>query len=170
MMVTPVHSTADAALAKDGAAEFAHEHDERVIEQPARFQVTQQRRGRLIDVAALTAHIVGQTRVMIPAAVKELHKAHVALDHPAREQAVARVRAGLGHFRSVHFQHGFRFLRDIRQLRHAGLHAEGHLLLGDGGGNLRVADLRLMFAVQLGQRIEHAPAHLGIDATGIGKE
>ena len=88
--------------------------------------------------------------MVVPAAVEELDEAHVALGHPAGEQAVAGERAALVHLRPVQVEDVLRLAGEVGQFGHRGLHAEGHFLLGDRGLNLGVADLVEVLSVQLG--------------------
>ena len=79
--------------------------------------------------------------MLVPAAMEDLHEAHAALGQPAGQQAAGREGAGLVHVRAVHVEDRFRLLRDVDQVRHAGLHAEGHLVLGDAGLRFGIAEL-----------------------------
>ncbi len=69
-----------AALNHRRAAEFTAPDDERRIEQTALFQVTDQGGRWLIRLFAFALEPVGQSAVMIPRLVEELHKANAALD------------------------------------------------------------------------------------------
>ena len=53
MVIAAVVVRRQLALRIDRAAEFAAPDDQRVVEQPALLQILNQRRGRLIGVAAL---------------------------------------------------------------------------------------------------------------------
>ena len=97
---------------------------------------------RLVDVVGLAAKFFRQADVVVPAAVEQLHEAHIPLHHPPRQQAVACERAALLHLGTVHLEDVFGLPGQVGQLGHRGLHAERHLLLGDRRLDLRVADLR----------------------------
>ena len=85
VMVATVVVALDVALAEHRAAEFAREHHESILEQPAGLEILEQRRSRLVDVATLSAHIVGEISMVIPAAMEKLDKPNVAFGHPAGE-------------------------------------------------------------------------------------
>ena len=97
-------------VAADGFADFSHgraaelaapDH-QGVLEQAPRFQVLDQGRARLVDVAADLVEVAGQGlaghAVVVPVGVIELNEPHAALDQPAGQQAVVGERrlAGLG--------------------------------------------------------------------------
>ena len=73
------------ALAAHRAAEFAREHHESILEQPAGLEIFEERRGWLVDVVTLPSHVVGEIPMVIPAAVKKLNETDIALCHPASE-------------------------------------------------------------------------------------
>ena len=79
--------------------------------------------------------------MLVPTGMHELDESHAALGQPPGHQAVVGKRPLPLDFRAVHVQHVLRFLRKIRQLRHAGLHAIGHFILRDARGDLRIAEL-----------------------------
>ncbi len=56
---------------------------------------------------------------------------------------------------AVEIQDMLRFLAGVHQFGHAGLHAEGHLVLGDPGGDLRVVHQRVVALVDLVDRLDH---------------
>ena len=58
--------------------------------------------------------------------------------------------AGLLRFLAVDLEDVLRLLADVRQFRHAGLHAEGHLILLDARVRFGIADL---LVVQLIERV-----------------
>jgi hypothetical protein len=60
-----------------------------------------------------------------------------------------------------------RFLGEIEQVGHAGLHAEGHLVLGDAGLDLRVAEDAVALVVECGELIELFAAHFARDTLGV---
>ena len=102
---------AERALAKNSAAEFGEEHDERVFEQAALFEVFEQGGGGLVDVAALVGQLPCDGDVLVPAAVEELHEADVALEQPAGQQAVGGVAAGFVDFGAVAVDESLRIRR-----------------------------------------------------------
>ena len=118
-------------LAERRAAEFAAPDHKRLVEKPALLEVAHERRARLIGVAALDGEMRMQVSVLVPARVHQLHEADAALGEPPRDQAV--VREGSRHERvgAVHLDDRLRLVREIKEIRHARLHAERHLVLRD---------------------------------------
>ncbi len=139
----------DVMVAADGFADLAHRRaaelappdHQGVLEQAPGFQVLDQGRAGLVDVAADLVEVAGQglagDAVVVPVGVVELDEPHAPLDQPAGEQAVAGERrlAGLG---AIHSQ-GLGGLRaQVDQLRGARLHPERHLVGVDPGCDLGV--------------------------------
>ncbi len=67
------------ALAIIGAAEFAAPDHERLVEQPALFEVGNERRGGTVHVHGLAGHFIRQVAVLVPSLVVKLDEAHPAL-------------------------------------------------------------------------------------------
>src|SRR5262249_40231272 len=154
----------------DRAAELAAPDDERIVEQAALLEVADESGGGLVDVAALAADLGGQIAVLVPAAMEELHEADAALDHAAGEKAVAGEAAVVvTAVDAVHLSNVPRLARQVGQLRHRRLHAEGHLILGDTRVDLRIADGAGGEAVQLVDAVEHAAARVRVDPRRIGE-
>jgi hypothetical protein len=101
--------------------------------------------------------------------VDQLHEPHAALDQPPGQQAVVGVRR-LARLRPVQLQDRFRLLRQVHQLRGARLHAVGHLVGADAGGDLRVADGPEVLAVQAVQRFQGVALGLAVDTRRVGQE
>ena len=59
----------------------------------------------------------------------QLDEAHAAFGQAAGQQAVRGEGAVAGLLHAVHFERLPRFLAEIGELRHAGLHLEGHFVL-----------------------------------------
>ena len=156
-------------LAVDRATEFPRPDDERLVEQAAGREVFDERRLRLVDVAALLGDVAHKLVVLIPAAVIELHEPHAPLHEPPREQAVGRERAGLLALRPVTIERGRRLGRQIGELGHRGLHAEGHFVLRHAGGDLRIAVAGLLQRVQPGEAVEHRSPQLPRHARRVGE-
>ena len=81
---------------------------------PRCLRSLQQRRRRLIDVAALIGQLPFEGDVLIPAAMEELHEAHAALDQSTAEQTIRRVAARLVHVGAVRLERGGRSRRSDR--------------------------------------------------------
>ena len=110
--------------------------------------------------------ILDQVAVLVPGFVEELHEAHAALDQPAGQQAVVGERR-LARLGAVHLEHVLRLLRDVHQLRRAGLHAERHLERVDARGDFGIADCVEPHLVQLLDRIERVALQLVVDAARV---
>ena len=138
MMVAAVVLLRQAALRVDRAAEFAAPDDQRLVEQPALLEVLDQAVAGLIDVAALVGQPAGDVGVRVPVVVVDLHEAHAALDHPPGQQRRVGERARLLRLVAVQLDTSTAgSLREVGQLRHARLHAEGQLVLLDARVRLR---------------------------------
>ena len=110
-------------MAVHGSAELASPDDECFVKQTSRFQILDERRGGLVDVSALAANLVGKVAVLVPTSVHELHEPHSALDHPPREEAVARETAvGAVVVDAVEFLDRLRLVRQIREVGNGCLH------------------------------------------------
>ena len=72
--------------------------------------------------------------------------------------------------RAVHLDDSFWLARQVDQLGHGGLHAEGHLVLSNTGLRLRVGDLIELLLVHSRQRIKHATSRLDADSRRVGQE
>src|ERR1041385_4261135 len=77
-MVAAIVILGKLALGIVRAAEFAAPDHQRVLEQPASFQVRDQRVAGLVHVLALAANALGQAAVMVPARMIELDETNVA--------------------------------------------------------------------------------------------
>jgi hypothetical protein len=83
------------ALGIVGAAEFAAPDDQGVLEQPALFEVPDQRGGGLVGLTALGCDAFGEVAVLIPALVVELDELDAAFGEAAGQEAVAGEGPGL---------------------------------------------------------------------------
>jgi hypothetical protein len=72
---------------------------------------------------------------MVPVFVIELDETRAALRKTTREQAV-RGEGAIARLAAVKLQRLRAFLAHVHQIRHAGLHLEGHLILRDACGDL----------------------------------
>ena len=97
--------------------------------------------------------------MVVPVVVIDLNKAHSALDQtPGHEHAVGKA-AGLSGFFAVHFIDVLGLLGDVGQFRHAGLHAEGHLVLLYPRVGFRITHLLVVDLVERVQAFDGALAH-----------
>ena len=167
MVVTTVVRLRERTLRVRGAAEFAAPDDQRVVEQAALLEVGEQTGRGLVGIIALTLDGLREAAVVIPAHVEELDEADVAFAEATGQEAVRGVGARALHVGTVEIEHMLGFLRQIEQLGHAGLHAEGHLVLGDSGLDLRVAEDTVALVVKGGELVELFAADFTRDTFGI---
>ena len=158
MVVAPV------ALAHRRAAELAAPEDEGVLEQPATLEVADQRRRGLVDLTRAQLDVALDPAVVIPGPVVELHEAHAALEQSPREQAVG----GVGAIRAlgpVELEHVLRLVREVYELGHRGLHAEGQLVLGDARAQDRIDVSRE--PVELAHGVHDLALRGAVDTLGV---
>ena len=167
MMIAPVIRRRELALRIVGAPKFPAPDHQRVVEQAALLQVIDQGRRRLIGFLALRPHSPGQTAVMIPALMIQLHELHAALGQAPREQAVGGEAAGLACIGTIRREGGFGFAAQVHDLGHARLHAVSHLVLGDASIDIRLAEAIGVVLVQVAQRIKHRAACFWRDAIRV---
>ena len=169
MVVTPIVFAGKAALTVDGAAELSPPDHQGVLEEPPLFEILDESMAGLVHIAALQGEVAGQVSVLIPAAVENLGEADPPFRETAREDAVVGERSRLAGVGTVHLEDAFRLVLQIHQVRHAGLHAERHLILGNAGLDLRIADLFVQLPVHFAQAIEHDSPQRRVDPCGIGQ-
>ena len=143
------------ALAVVGAAKLAAPDHERVFEHAAAGKILHQRRCRLVSLLALRPDAAGQAAVVIPVLMVELDKPHAPLGEPPGQHAVSRERARILGVGAVHLHDALRLVGEVRHVRHARLHAEGHLVVVDPGRDLGVGSAGELMFVQLPEAVEH---------------
>ena len=105
--------------------------------------------------------------MLVPSPMENLDKAHITLRHAAGHETVVTKGPRLRRVRPVHVEDMLRLAADIGQLRHARLHAESHLILGNARLRFRIADLGVDALIHVAQFVEHAAAQGRIDAFRI---
>ena len=119
MVIAAVIGLRELALAVDGAAEFAGQNHQRVVQHAALFEILHQRPAGLVDLLALAGQHLRQIAVDVPAAMVDLHEAHAALGQAARHQArSARTTPGLRASSPYSFQVLSGSLLDVGQFGH----------------------------------------------------
>ena len=108
MMVAPIVGRGQLPLRIIGPPEFTAPHHQRIIQQPALFEIRYQSEAGLIDVFALPPDAARQAAVMIPSRMIELNKPDVALAQTAGQKTVGRERPGLLRFRPVEIEDALR--------------------------------------------------------------
>jgi hypothetical protein len=169
MMIAAKVVRLDVALAVGRAPEFAAPDDQRLIEQPALLEIGNERGAGLVGLLAFRAQTARKAAVMIPIAMAKLNEANAPLSESAREQAVV----GITRFARrgpVEVEDFFRFLREIGQFRHAGLHAECEFVVFNLRGDRWVAQFAQCQAIEVVRGVEQLPARSAADAGGIGNE
>ena len=92
------------ALAGDAAAELAAPDDERVLEQPATFEVFDQGGAGLVGITATRGAPGGESAMVIPVRVEELHEADAAFDQATGEDAIGGVAARTPRIRPIELE------------------------------------------------------------------
>jgi hypothetical protein len=110
-----------------------------------------------------------QIVVLVPAGVHALDEAHAALDESAGDEAVVGKGALREHIGAVAIEHMLRFLGEIEQVGHAGLHLVGHLELRDARLDLRIAVVLEMRFIHEADVIEQGAALLAAHAGRIAQ-
>ena len=162
----------DAVFAHGRAAEFAAPDHQRILEEPARFQVLHEGGLGLVHLAAafleIALEVFFRAAMAVPIRVIQLHKPGAALDEAAREEAVP-AEGGPVVFDTVEFEGGGAFLTEVDELRGARLHAARHLVGGDAGGDLGVAGLDGAREVEVADGVDGLALAAGRDAGGISQ-
>ena len=122
-----------------------------------------ERGGGLIGGAAVGLEVARDVGVGVPAFVIDVDEPHAALDHPPRQQAGPGER-GFVRIGAVHRQGRLALALQVHQLGGGGLQPEGHLVGGDAGGDLGVADGLEPPAVQRADQVERVALEPGVDA------
>ena len=125
------------ALFDRGTAKLRAPDDEGFIEQTTEFEIAHECGHALIDVFGFGGQAFVESAVVVPVGIVKLNHAHTAFDEAAGEQAVVG-EGGLSWHRTIQVERGLGFLGDVHQIGHAGLHAVGHFVLADTGGDLRI--------------------------------
>ena len=81
-------------LAPRRPSELAGPHDERIVEQPARFEIGNECRDRTIGLGTRLRKCLANIAVMIPPAHRDLHESDANLTKPPCEQTRAGVLIG----------------------------------------------------------------------------
>src|SRR5438445_3907313 len=107
-------------------------------------------------------------RMMVPIPVEQLNKAHAALDQAAGMQAISG-KGGLRGISAVHFEGLFALTLEVEHFRGAGLHPKRQFISGDARGDLWIASIGKVEAVQTVDGIDRPALGGGVDSNGIGK-
>ena len=146
------------SLAVRSSSEFAAPDDEGVVEEAAHFEVFDEGRGGLIGVLALTAKLFRQREVLVPAHVKELDEADVALGEASGHEAVVSVGSARLDVGSIHIENVLRFVGNVGEFGDRGLHAVSELVAFDAGGDLGVGEFVELLFIEFGEVVEHFAA------------
>ena len=99
--------------------------------------------------------------------MQHLHHACAAFDEATRQDGAGGKAARFEHFGAIQVERGLAFKFQIDQLRHARLHAEGHLILRDARLDLRIAEFLKAVRIHLRQRVQHRTTVRGRDAIRV---
>ena len=157
------------ALFDGGAAEFGAPDDEGFIEEAAEFEVADEGGHALVDVFGFGGEAFVEAAVVVPVGVVELDHADAALDEAAGEEAVVG-EGGFAGGGAVHVEGGLGFFGDVHQIGDAGLHAVGHFVLADAGGDFGVAQGAEALFVEGFDGVEDVAAIAAGVAFGIAEE
>src|SRR5262245_55903863 len=116
-----------------GPAELAAPDKQRLVQQASLFQVLDESRRRLVDLAAPLRQLLVQLGVVVPTGVHHQNESNTSLDHAASQQAVRSVLLEilLLAVYSIHLKDALRFVFETQQIRTLGLPSEGKLVRGD---------------------------------------
>ena len=98
--------------------------------------------------------------MLVPTGVHELHKAGAAFDEATGDEAVAGEGSGFIDCGTILLKGGFAFGGNVGELGHAGLHAIGHLVLRNAGGDFGVANFSQFAFVEFSDAVEHVATEL----------
>src|SRR5438309_1098545 len=101
MMVPTVAVRLQRALTIRSAPELAAPDHKRIVQQPTLLEIDNQTRRCLIGVACKHGQFLGQSSVVIPAAVIELNESDISFRQTAGQQAVRSERSRFARIRSV---------------------------------------------------------------------
>ena len=167
MMVATKAVGTNVALRISGAPKLTAPDNQRVVKKPTLLKVLDEGAAGLVGVAGLGLDAIGQSTVMIPVAVTQLDEANPALGQATRQEAVV----GKGRFAGlspIQLEHRFGFGRQVYQLRHARLHAEGQFVALDMRGNVRITQNSQTLAVEGLHGIEQLPTRVTAHARRVG--
>ena len=144
-------------LSHGSPAEFAAPDDERVIQQSALLEVSNERRRSPVhverDFVELLCQVIFTVAVVIPTSVVKLDEPRPAFKQPTCDQAVVG-KGGFTRRGSVRSQRGGALLGQVHQFGPAGLHTVRHFVGGDARCNFRVADFRETGKIEFANRVD----------------
>ena len=118
MVISPV------ALGHGCSPEFRSKHDDRVLQQVALFEISDERGDTLIDFLGRPCRMRLHRSMMIPVAMIHLDEANSAFGLSPSQQAVGSKRS-VTSLSAIQIENMLRFSTDVHQFGHTGLHAEG---------------------------------------------
>ena len=127
------------ALGHGGAAEFAGEDDEGIVEHAALFEVGDEGHAGAVDFGGFETDPVFDAAVVVPVFVVELDEADPAFGETAGDETVGGEGAVAGGA-AVEVFDVLGFCGHVHEAGDTGLHAEGHFVLGNAGGDFGVVE------------------------------
>jgi hypothetical protein len=107
--------------------------------------------------------------MLVPTLMIQLNKSNTGFRELSRKQTICSVGPGHQTFRTVQLDDVIRFLRQVRQFRHRGLHPVSHFILLYLGFDLGVAKFLIRQAIQLSQVVKHSPPAVLVNPVWIIK-
>ena len=105
--------------------------------------------------------------MVIPSLIKQLNKTHSAFDQTSGEQAVVG-EARFAGFCAIHLMNLGRFIVNVHQLGHGGLHPIRHLVLADSSRDFRVTNVIQTQCVEIFDGIDNLSTVRRLHALGVG--
>lgn len=127
-----------APLHHRGSAELPAPDDDRVIEQPALFEIADEGGAWFVGFLTILLEATDKVAMLVPGFVEQLNEADAAFDQSPGEQTVRGV-AGLSRFDTVEIERFLRLPGEIHQFWSTRLHAISHLVGIDPGGDFGIA-------------------------------
>ena len=140
VVVAAVVVFGESTLGIDGATKLTSPDYQRVVEEAASLQILDQAIAGLIDVFAAVPEPAHDVGMGVPVVEVDLHEPHAPLHHPPGHEHRVGERAGIGRLIAIERERGGRLVGEVGEFRHAGLHAESHLVLGDPRPRLGITD------------------------------
>ncbi len=163
MMIAPRRRIIDFALSEWRTTELTAEHDKRVLEQTALFQIFYERSRRLVDFGAPDRKSLPDREMMIPTHAEQRRVFDATLAEASRNKTIAGKRTRYLHVGPVHLEHMVRLVGDVGNLRNRLLHAVRHLILTDTREDLRIVRVLPLQICDVGERVQHFTAIAPVD-------
>ena len=125
MVVASIVTGTQGPLGIDRTTKLPTPHQDRIIKHSSLFQIPDESCRRLIDIATLPPHGLGQVAMMIPSLVERLYESHATFCQSPRDQAIKGVSTRSRHVLAIHVENMLWFVGKIQQIGDRHLHAVG---------------------------------------------